>query len=96
MGHRRGKKPCPAWMSQGIHKGSPLSFSVFTAILQGRYFKWHLALSGRVEVGTGGKRRYRETGLETLVGTKLRMVSQATEGMWTLLASLEKSTRSFP
>lgn len=66
MGHRRGRKQHPVWMSQGIHKGSPLSHSIFTTLSQGRYFKGQLALSVRAVVGVGVERKWRETGLETL------------------------------
>lgn len=54
---RRRRKRHPIWMCQRIHKGTPLSHFILTAVLQGRYYKWQLALSVRVETGTGMERR---------------------------------------
>ena len=53
--HRRRRTQHPAWMLQSIHKGSPLSHLAFTTLSQGRYLKWWLAWSVRVEVGTGSR-----------------------------------------
>lgn len=53
MGAQKREKAGPTWMSQGTHKKSPFAHITFTALLQGRYFKWELALSIRIEVGTG-------------------------------------------
>lgn len=69
--HRRGRKQHPAWMSQGIHRGSSLSHLIFTTFSQGRYFKWQLALNVRVKLVTRSGEKMERKVARLLVGTKL-------------------------
>lgn len=60
----------PGWPREK-HRGNPLSLLIFTTLLQGRYFKWQLALRVRIEMRTGNEEKMEIHVARLSDGTKL-------------------------
>lgn len=69
----------PGWAREK-HRRSPLALLIFATLLQGKYFKWQLALRVRVETGPRNEEKMERHVARWSVGTKLWTALYAPQG----------------